>query len=90
MPKTNAAPGAEELDFRRCGWRDEEATWLALVLPMCCRLERLLLSGNQIGNAGLTAIAASLSVGALRSLKVLDLGSNEIGDTGALPQRSAR
>jgi len=76
--------GAEELDFRRCCWGDEEAAWLALVLPLCGRLQRLFLSGNQIGNAGACALATAIQGGALRSLKMLTLDNNEIGDTGAL------
>ena len=118
--------GVEELDFRRCNWSDEEAAWLATILPLCGRLQRLHLSGNQIGNAGACALANAVSApldllhtalsgaqitralrtphptdgwspfltcllafgwqisnGALRSLKMLSLDNNDIGDTGA-------
>jgi len=75
--------GVEELDFRKCGWGDEEAAWLALVLPLCGRLQRLLLSGNDIGNTGAAAIATALGNGAVRNLNTLALDNNLIGDAGA-------
>ena len=79
----SALLGMEELDFRRCGWGDEEASWLAIILPMCGRLKRLYLSGNKIGNAGASALAGALSSINLRTLEELHLDNNEIGDPGA-------
>jgi len=78
-----ALAGIEELDFRRCGWGDEDASWLAVVLPLCGRLKRLLLSGNHIGNAGASALAGALSSTNLQTLEMLALDNNEIGDAGA-------
>ena len=75
--------GVEELDFRKCGWGDEEAAWMALAMPLCGRLQRLLLSGNAIGNTGASAIAGALASGACRNLVILALDNNEIGDAGA-------
>jgi hypothetical protein len=79
----HALMGVEELDFRRCGWGDEEASWLAVVLPLCGRLKRLILSGNHIGNAGASALAGALSSPNLQTLELLALDNNEIGDAGA-------
>lgn len=79
----DALAGIEELDFRMCGWGDEEASWLAVVLPLCGRLKRLLLSRNRIGNAGATALASALSSRNLQTLELLALDNNEIGDAGA-------
>ena len=57
---------------------------LANVLPLCCRLERLKLQGNTIGNAGAAALAGALSkTAALFGLKILLLDNNAIGDGGA-------
>jgi hypothetical protein len=75
--------GAEELDFRRCNWGDEEVSWLSVVLPLCGRLKRLLLAGNRIGNLGASALAGSLSNPNLASLEMLTLDNNAIGDAGA-------
>ena len=66
--------GIEQLDYRRCGWGDEEASWLAVVLPMCANLKRLLLTGNQIGNAGgfniTRRLAATAQILAPRFVKI--------------------
>ena len=75
--------GTEELDFRRCGWGDEDASWLAVVLPMCGCLKRLTLSNNSIGNLGASALAGALSSPNLSTLELLALDNNEIGDAGA-------
>ena len=40
------------------------------------------LGGNQIGDAGLTALAKAVESGALASLKELNLWNNHIGDAG--------
>jgi Ran GTPase-activating protein (RanGAP) involved in mRNA processing and transport len=46
------------------------------------KLEGLGLANNQIGDAGVTALAQSCARGALTSLKVLYLDENQIGDDG--------
>ena len=75
--------GVEEFDYRRCGWSDEDASWLAVVLPMCGNLKRIILSGNSIGNLGASALAGAMSGENLRTLELLALDNNEIGDAGA-------
>ena len=47
-----------------------------------CHTQRLSLGGNQIGDAGLTALAKAVESGALASLEYLLLGNNQIGDAG--------
>ena len=37
---------------------------------------------NQVGDAGLSALAGALSSGALPALRILGLGNNNIGDVG--------
>jgi len=75
--------GVEELDYRRCGWGDEDASWLAVILPLCGGLKRLLLSGNRIGNAGASALSEALSSPNLQTLELIALDNNAIGDAGA-------
>lgn len=79
----DALAGIEELDYRRCNWGDEEAAWLAVVLPLCGRLKRLLLSCNRISDAGVTALSGALSSRNMQTLELLALDNNEIGDIGA-------
>jgi len=74
----------EELDFSRCGWTDEEMCRLAVVLPLCGRLQRLKLHSNMIGNVGATSLAAALAENSsLILLRTLVLDRNAIGDSGA-------
>ena len=47
-----------------------------------CHTQRLWLSHNSIGDAGLTALAKAVESGALASLKKLYLHQNSIGDDG--------
>ena len=47
-----------------------------------CHTQGLGLGGNQIGDAGLTALAKAVESGALASLDLLDLQHNAIGDAG--------
>ena len=75
--------GLEELDFRRCGWGDSEACRLAVVLPLCARLKRLMLSSNRIGSVGAAALATALGHSTLSTLELLALDNNAIGDAGA-------
>ena len=63
-----------------------------LQLPlMChtCREQLLSLSGNKIGNDGVTALANACANGALAQLKMLDLSGNKIGDPGVSAIASA-
>jgi flagellar hook-length control protein FliK len=46
------------------------------------QLETLLLSRNEIGDIGISALASACASGALASLKELWLQSNQIGDVG--------
>ena len=81
-----ALAGVECLDFERCGWGDDEACRLSLVLPLCARLERLNLASNHIGDAGACALAGALSLADgdnLGSLRSLALDANGVGDAGA-------
>ena len=56
------------------------------------KLETLSLWGNQIGDAGVTALAGACASGALPKLTSLSLGGNKIGDAGctALAEACAR
>ena len=47
-----------------------------------CHTQWLDLGGNNIGDAGLTALAKAVESGALASLEALDLSKNEIGEAG--------
>ena len=47
-----------------------------------CHTQGLDLRGNQIGDAGLTALAKAVESGALASVQKLFLNSNAIGDDG--------
>ena len=47
-----------------------------------CNMQVLHLHRNQIGDAGLSALAEAVGKGALPALKILTLGGNYIGDVG--------
>ena len=47
-----------------------------------CHAQILRLDGNDIGDAGLTALAKAVESGALAQLTRLDLDTNRIGDAG--------
>ena len=47
-----------------------------------CRTQELNLSNNQIGDAGVTALAQACAAGALAQCTTLVLGGNKIGDKG--------
>ena len=57
-------------------------TLLTLNICLMCHVQILLLSENNIGDAGLTALAKAVESGALASLEKLALGSDKIGDKG--------
>ena len=46
------------------------------------QLEKLFLNDNQIGDAGLTALANACASGSLAQLTTLGLSGNQIGDAG--------
>ena len=73
-----ALGGSKELIFMKAGWGDAEAVAFAESLPLCTRLERLDLEGNnEIGNEGLTALARALADGAAPKLEKLELNGND-------------
>ena len=74
--------GVETLNYNKLGWGDQEIAQLAQVLPLCGRLTKLELLGNQFGHIGMSALASACENGALRQLETLSLGSKEIGDSG--------
>ena len=57
-------------------------TLLTQNICLMCHTQELMLYGNNIGDAGLTALAKAVESGALASLKELDLRLNHIGDDG--------
>ena len=52
-------------------------------------MQELSLVNNQIGNAGVEALAKAAADGALASVSTLDLGRNQIGDDGMKSLSSA-
>ena len=65
---------ATELYYVNLRWGDAEAAQLAEVLASGAapRLEKLTLTGNEIGDEGCKALAAALKEGAAPSLKARD------------------
>ena len=57
-------------------------TLLTLNICLMCHLQTLWLNDNNIGDAGLTALAEAVESGALAQLTRLDLDNNRIGDAG--------
>ena len=57
-------------------------TLLTQNICLMCHTQRLYLGGNQIGDAGLTALAKAVESGALPQLEKIWLGGNSIGDVG--------
>ena len=57
-------------------------TLLTQIICLMCHTQTLELGSNQIGDAGLTALAKAVESGALASLQLLDLQVNQIGDAG--------
>ena len=47
-----------------------------------CNMQGLALNSNQIGDAGITALATAVGNGALDKLEYLRLDQNQIGDAG--------
>ena len=75
---------ASELHYARLGWGDDEAQTLARAFAYAhardclANVTTLGLNGNQIGDAGVSALAGACAGGALANLTVLTLGSNQI------------
>ena len=57
-------------------------TLLTLNICLMCHTQELTLENNNIGDAGLTALAKAVESGALASLTRLELWGNAIGDDG--------
>ena len=55
---------------------------MTLNICLMCHLQTLWLNDNNIGDAGLTALAEAVESGALASLESLFLNGNGIGDEG--------
>ena len=73
---------AKKLSYGECGWTDAEVVAFAEVLPLCRRCLKLNLGRNAFSDDGVTALAKSMSAGALPALEVLALNDNSIGITG--------
>ena len=58
-------------------------TLLTQTFCLVCDTQKLYLAGNQIGNAGVSALASACADGALASLQMLIISRNNIGDAGA-------
>ena len=56
----------------------------ALVSGALPLLKKLMLSGNQIGNAGVESLASACAGGALASVIRLSLNANKVGDEGMI------
>ena len=73
---------AKSLSYRNLQWTDEDVVKLcgAIATGKLVKLEELELNSNQIGDAGVAALAEV--VGKLAKLEKLFLGNNQIGDAG--------
>ncbi len=76
--------GVGNLMWRDMKWTDEAAVAVSKVIAtgVLKKLEYLILSGNQIGDAGVMAMAEAAGKGTLPKLKQLELHGNQIGDAG--------
>lgn len=73
--------GALALSFNPLGAAGGEA--LAAALPRAGSLHTLQLEGCELGDSGTIPLAQALGAGLMRSLRLLDLTKNNIGDGGA-------
>ena len=71
-----------ELGYAGLGWGDAEVVQLCGVIPFCRSLTKLFLYRNNIGDLGVSELAAVCARGALTQLVGLDLAGNEIGEEG--------
>ena len=78
--------GVTDLDYSELKWTDKEAVAVSKVLAtgVLKKLEKLILVRNQIGDAGVTALAEAAGKGTLPQLKVLGLRGNQLGDAGVM------
>ena len=67
---------SKKLVFAELGWGDAEAKLLSKALTRSSATTKLDLNGNQIADAGVTALADSLRAGAAPKLKTIILGGN--------------
>ena len=67
---------SKKLVFAELGWGDAEAKLLGKTLTRSSVATKLDLNGNQIADAGVTALADSLRAGAAPKLKTIILGGN--------------
>ena len=76
--------GVTELIYTDLKWTDKEAVAVSKVIAtgVLKKLERLNLGSNQIGDAGVKALAEAAGKGTLPQLKNLYLDRNQIGDAG--------
>ena len=72
--------GVGELNFGKLKWGDAEIKALAVVLPLCGRLTKLMVHENAFGDAIMVELAGAMW--ALDKLTFLSLGANAIGDAG--------
>merc|ERR1712086_1036195 len=80
----DAAPAL--LDLSRSGLTPADvdvAATLLRTLPSLAAVRALILSGNQFGDAGLTALSDAAAHGSLRQLERLFLDNVQLGDQGA-------
>ena len=70
--------GVTELHYGMLKWTDKEAVAVSKVIAtgVLKKLERLGLGNNQIGDAGVMALAEAAGKGTLPQLKILRLGGN--------------
>ena len=73
---------ATVLDYEKLQWTDADVVKLcgAIATGKLVKLKKLRLTGNQIGDAGVAALAEV--AGKLPQLKYLNLSGNQIGDAG--------
>jgi hypothetical protein len=72
------------LHYARQHWQDADMCALVLMLPLCTRLQSLMLATNAIGDAGVCALARLFDEDsrALPMLTLLDLSDNRIAESG--------
>ena len=75
---------APSLHYARQHWQDADMCALVLMLPLCTRLQTLMLATNAIGDAGVCALARLFDEDsrALPMLTLLDLSDNRIAEAG--------
>ena len=87
---TKRLAAAEELRYQGLGWGDAEAVTLSHALHAAHEVYMLLLQDNEIGDAGVRALAASLRAGAAPKLTSIFLGRNPAGAAAVQELKEAR